>query len=546
MHLFRVSMLAGVVLLLAVVGSLNGSPASAPEAVVRIVLVGDSTVTESAGWELGFKQFLTDRAECRNLARGGRSSMSFVREGRWDAALALKADYYLIQFGHDDYRAYMNRYVDEARAIGATPVLVTSLTRRQFAADDAHRINSSLVPRVEIVRQIAVARQVPLVELHDLSKALCERLGREGCYAFSPRKEDGDYDGTHLNAAGSVIFARLVVDELRAEVPALATVLRAEPVAENPLQPGPDYDAVVAVDGSGTHLTVQAAIDSAPAGATSSYVILVRPGVYKEHVVVPPAKPFIVLRGMENEAAATIVTLDTHVKTPAGEGRTLSTRESATVLVQADNFTAENITFENTTTLEQRVQALAMYVEADRAIFRRCRFLGWQDTLRCEAPKEREGRQYFADCEIMGHVDFIYGSATAVFNRCHLHCRADGYITAASTPETAHLGYVFLDCRVTAAPGVKEVYLGRPWRDFAATAFLRTDLPTAIHPAGWHNWSKPEREKTSRYAEYNNTGGGARPQSRVSWARQLSDSEAQTFTVVNVLGGDDAWRPESR
>ena len=163
----------------------------------HLILVGDSTVTDNAGWGLGFRQFLADGVELTNTARGGRSSMSFIKEGSWAKALALKGDYYLIQFGHNDepgkpgrstteeeYRGYMTRYIDETRAAGATPVLVTSLVRRQFDKQDSHKINSSLQSRVEIVRAIALEKNVPLVELHDRSKELCEKLGKEGCLVF--------------------------------------------------------------------------------------------------------------------------------------------------------------------------------------------------------------------------------------------------------------------------------------------------------------------------------------------------------------------------
>ncbi|MFT3782142.1 MAG: pectinesterase family protein [Nibricoccus sp.] len=526
-------------------------PSSAP-AKIRVALIGDSTVTDNAGWGLGFQQFLGDRIECLNLSKGGRSSMSFMKEGRWAEALKLKADYYVIQFGHndepgkpdrsteiDEYRRYMNQYVDEARAIGATPVLVTSLVRRQFVKGDDHKIDSSLAPRVEIVRQIAKEKNVPLVELHDRSKELCEKIGREGCYAFSPQKEGGVYDGTHLDAKGSMLFARLVVEELRKAVPALAPDLLRDPKATSVAAQETKYDAVVSFDGSGTHTTVQAAIDAAPANGTKPFVILIKPGVYKEHVFVASDKPFIALRGEANELAATVITQATNVGTLDAKGRKISTRESATVLIQASNFSAENITFENTTTREERIQALAMYVEADRAVFKNCRFLGWQDTLRVD-----KGRQYLKNCYIEGHVDFIYASGTAVFDHCEIHCKADGYITAVSTPAESKFGFVFLDCRVTTAPEVeKGVYLARPWREYSATAFLRCELPAKIHPEGWYNWGKPEREKTVRYFEYKNTGPGAAPEKRVSWARQLTDDQAKEYTVEGILAGNDAWNP---
>ncbi len=228
---------------------------TAPAAVarkLRVVLVGDSTVTERSGWGAGFRRFLGDDLECSNLAAGGRSSMSFLKEGRWENALALKGDYYLIQFGHNNepgkpgrstdmptFVADMNRYVDEARAAGARPILVTPLVRRSWDKNDDHKIVSTLVPYAEEVRKIAAAKGVPLVELHDRARELCERLGREACLAFGPTKEvDGKTvpDFTHLNAEGSVVFARIVVDELRRVVPELAVQLRAEPL---PAQPAP-------------------------------------------------------------------------------------------------------------------------------------------------------------------------------------------------------------------------------------------------------------------------------------------------------------------
>ncbi len=201
---------------------------------IRIVLVGDSTVTDTSGWGLGFKQLLTTRAECINTAANGRSSKSFIHEGRWKQALALKGDYYLIQFGHNDqhlkgpdretdpnttYRQFMAQYVDEARAIGAHPVLVTCLTRRQW--DSAGRINSTLTPYVEAVKALAREKRVPLLDLHARSIELCELLGREECNRLSPMKGD-QIDNTHLNAQGSAVFGRLVAEELVRVVPSLA------------------------------------------------------------------------------------------------------------------------------------------------------------------------------------------------------------------------------------------------------------------------------------------------------------------------------------
>lgn len=327
----------------------------------------------------------------------------------------------------------------------------------------------------------------------------------------------------------------------------LATVLRAA-----------TPDATVAADGSGTHATVQAAVDAAPARRTAPWVIALKPGRYKEHVVVPADKPFLTFRG--EDAATTVITNDINFNSPGINGAKITTPDSATVLIQANDFAAEHITFENTTTREQRIQALALYMTGDRGVFRRCRFLGWQDTLRADSPRrpggstepdaprpEGSARQYFVGCYIEGHVDFIYAASTAVFDHCHIHSKADGYITAASTPESAPFGYVFLDCKVTTGPLVqKGTFLGRPWRKFSATAFIRTELAGNVRPEGWDNWRNAANEQTARYAEYASTGPGAQSDKRVKWAKQLTDDEAKDYTVEKILAGADGWNPAAR
>jgi pectinesterase len=228
-----------IALLVVCLGPLTGAQ---PAKRVRIVLVGDSTVTDDSGWGTGFKQSLTDAVECVNTAANGRSSKSFIDEGRWKEALALKGDYYLIQFGHNDepgkgperetdpattYTANMTRYVDEARGIGARPVLVTSLARRIFDKAGSGRIVSTQTPYVEAVRRIAAAKRVPLVDLFARSVAVSERMGAEALVEYSPMNPaGGGVDTTHLNAKGSVLFGRLVVEELRRAVPDLSGYLR--------------------------------------------------------------------------------------------------------------------------------------------------------------------------------------------------------------------------------------------------------------------------------------------------------------------------------
>ena len=210
---------------------------------IRIVLVGDSTVNDGGGWGYGFKQYLTGNIECTNTAANGRSSKSFIAEGLWDKALALKGDYYLIQFGHNDepgkgpdretdpattYTQNLARYVDEARAIGAKPILVTSLTRRNFDPSGNGQLLPNLEPYVEAMKKLAASKKVPLIDLHARSVELCETLGPLKTATYNAVK-DGKPDTTHLGAGARVVFARLVVEELRKSVPELSPYLRFEP-----------------------------------------------------------------------------------------------------------------------------------------------------------------------------------------------------------------------------------------------------------------------------------------------------------------------------
>jgi pectinesterase len=225
-------------------GSAQTTEPSLPK--IHIVLVGDSTVAVQAGWGNGFIANLSDRAEVTNMARNGRSSKSFINEGWWKKSLALKPDYVLIQFGHNDqkpdearktdpettYRQYMTRYVDEARAAGIKPILVTSVSRRQWGPDG--KIHSTLQPYVNVVKEIAAEKNVPLIDLHTLSIALYEKLGKAEVETMSPSKpatapsddpaEKGKnvFDGTHFNAKGSQVIGRIVAGELAKVVPELA------------------------------------------------------------------------------------------------------------------------------------------------------------------------------------------------------------------------------------------------------------------------------------------------------------------------------------
>ena len=139
-------------------------------------------------------------------------------------------------------------------------------------------------------------------------------------------------------------------------------------------------------------------------------------------------------------------------------------------------------------------------------------------------------------------MDFIFGAATAYFDHCHIHELREGYFTAASTPKDAPYGYVFADCKLTGAEGA-HAYLGRPWRNFARTIFLRTEMSAVVPPAGWNNWNKPDAEQTTFYAELGSTGPGANDAARAKWAKPLTAADAAALTPAKVLGGHDGWNP---
>ncbi len=273
-----------------------------------------------------------------------------------------------------------------------------------------------------------------------------------------------------------------------------------------------------------------------PAGSPNNPVIIhIKPGTYKELIYIQREKRFFRLVG-EN-AEKTVLTFDLNANLTGRDGKPIGTFRTPSTQIDADDFTAENITFENSA--GPVGQALAVRVDGDRVVFRNCRFLGWQDTVLLN-----RGRQYFEDCYIEGHVDFIFGAATAFFERCHIHCLRDGYITAASTPDNQPYGFVFSHCKITGAAKVRT-YLGRPWRAYSSVIYLNTEMSEVVRPEGWHNWNFPEREKTARYAEFGSTGPGANTRARVPWSKQLTKSEAAAITAENVLSGADGWNPKT-
>lgn len=514
-----------------------------------IFMIGDSTMANKdlsgcnpeRGWGQMLPGFLSDEIVVDNHAANGRSTKSFRDLGHWEKMVdkIQPGDYVVIEFGHNDTKVddparytkpgadfdeNLRRYIREVRARGAKPILMNAVSRRKFVKDslvDTH--GEYLTATARVAKEMNVA----FVDMNKLTTDFIRELGPEDSKQYfmhiapgtNPLHPQGKTDNTHFNVAGARKVAAMAVDALAEAVPELAKYVR-------------HYDFVVAKDGSGDFFTVQEAINAVPDHRGSKRTtILVREGVYNEKIVIPQSKINLSLIGQGD------------VRLSGGDfaskknifGEDMGTTGSSTVYIYAPDFYAENITFENTA--GQVGQAVACFVGGDRAIFRNCRFLGNQDTLYTWT----RGRQYYQQCYIEGTVDFIFGSSTAVFDRCQIHSKRRGYLTAPSTEQNSQYGYVFLDCRMTADEGVDRVYLSRPWRDYAKAAFIRCEMGGHIHPEGWHNWGKPERELTSFYAEFGNTGEGAATEHRAKFGHILTDADA--YTIENILKGSDNWNP---
>ena len=285
---------------------------------------------------------------------------------------------------------------------------------------------------------------------------------------------------------------------------------------------------IVARDGTGEFRTVDEAIEVCRAFMDYHKVIFVKRGTYKEKLILPSWLENIEICGEDRDQ--TIITWDDHAniripERPNGMG----TFRTYTLKIEGNGITLKNITIENNAA--RLGQAVALHTEGDRLKFINCRFLGHQDTIYTGGTNTR---LFFKDCYIEGTTDFIFGPSTAWFEHCSIHCKANSYITAASTPKEVAYGYVFNECNITAAPEVEKLYLGRPWRDYGYTLFMHCTLPRPIRPEGWHHWQK-EREQTARYMEFENKGEGADTSKRVSWSRQLTKKEAAQVTIQNVF-----------
>jgi pectinesterase len=318
----------------------------------------------------------------------------------------------------------------------------------------------------------------------------------------------------------------------------------------------PRPDLIVATDGTGDVATIQAAIDAAPDGATTPYVIGVRPGTYLGQVIVPAGKTFLELRGLGRAPAEVLIADDRANGTLKPDGTPWGTSGSASVTLSGADFRATNLTFANLfdeaahPEITNR-QAVAVLTRADRLIFDRVRFLANQDTLYLNSTAAGViARAYLRDCYIEGDVDFIFGRATAVLDRCRVHSlnrgtTPNGYVTAPSTDLTNPHGFLFTHCRLTSDAPAGTVYLGRPWHPgndpnaIGQTIIRDSWIGPHIGATPWSDFGTwPWRE--ARFAEFHNAGPGAlitpdRP--------QLTPAEAAQAQPAAFLRGPDSWTP---
>lgn len=297
----------------------------------------------------------------------------------------------------------------------------------------------------------------------------------------------------------------------------------------------------VAQDGSGDFKTIQEAVNAVRDLSQQEVTITVRKGIYAEKLTIPSWKCRITLVGEDKEN--TVITNSDFSGKP-NEHRDLyglekfSTYTSYTVLVQGNDVHLKNLTIVNAS---GRVgQAVALHVEGDRVMVENCILKGNQDTLYAAT---ETSRQYYVDCFIEGTTDFIFGEATAVFERCTIKSLSNSYITAASTTARQSFGYVFFDCKLIAAPTATKVFLGRPWRPNAKTVFIRTQMGNHILPQGWDNWRDPANENTVVYGDYQSSGEGANDALRVKWSNALSKKALKQYTLKNIFAGNTAWTP---
>lgn len=531
-----------------------------------VTLIGDSTVTADKGWGGAFANALSGRAIVRNHAASGRSAKSFTDEERLPAALATSPDYVVMQFGHNgqpgkgahretdpegSYRDYLRAFVTDVRAAGAEPIIVSSLTRRNF--DEHGRLQTTLGPWAEGARAVAAELDVPFVDLHKRSVAYHAQIGpwRSAQFDITPE------DRTHLDSFGANVVSGLIFDAL-ADIDHPLARLR-------PME-------VRAGDSAGGAAPVvkriAEALGLAPSSDSGAFRIRLGKGRYEEKLLIE--KPHVHLLGSGQHD--TFISGADSGDSPGLDGQPVGTWGSYSVKIAAPDFAARDLTVENTFDYEanrilpdddlakvHNAQGVALMLGegSDRARFENVTFLGNQDTLFVNA-----GRSYFRDVRVVGHVDFIFGAGQAVFEKASIESlnrpgkNPVAYVTAPSTHNSQPFGMLFIDCRIvrhdaSVPPG--SVKLGRPWHPGGdpevngSAVFKSCYMDDTVAEDGYARISSTvdgvrkwfDLETDSRFFEYGSHGPGALQGSR---RPQLDADAARHYTVSNVLGG---WDPRA-
>ncbi|KAL7602427.1 pectinesterase [Lactuca sativa] len=298
---------------------------------------------------------------------------------------------------------------------------------------------------------------------------------------------------------------------------------------------------VVARDGTGNFTTIAAAVAAAPSRGKGRHVIQIKAGIYKENLVIPRNKANIMLVG--DGMNSTIITSNKNFV----DGYTTFT--SATLTVVGNNFLARDLTIMNTSGPEKH-QAVALRVTSDAAFYH-CQFISHQDTLYAHSLS-----QLYRECAIHGTIDFIFGNAAAIFERCLILVRKPilgqkNVITAQGRLDpNQNTGISLQDCTIMAAPDFKvkeranfSTFLGRPWRNYSRTIVMRSYLGDIIDPQGWCPWNEYSNLETVEYIEYNNFGPGADTRKRVRWAGYHNNSRRnlEKMGIQSFLHGADEW-----
>lgn len=309
----------------------------------------------------------------------------------------------------------------------------------------------------------------------------------------------------------------------------------------------------VAKDGTQDFQSISEALIYASKHKESNIVINILNGVYKEKLWINQGNTTL----LGEDKDKTIIEFDDYANFIMEDGEKRGTFRTPSVFVDCNDFKAKNITFKNSSGPGPKVgQALALYVDGDRIIFDNCNLLGGQDTLFAaplppasyekngfRGPKEFtpriQGRHYYNNCYICGDVDFIFGGGTCYFEECELFSNnigkdVNGYVTAPSTSEGIH-GFVFNHCRFTSNCPKHSVYLGRPWRNYGRVVILNSFIGEHIKEEGFDDWGKVDARETVFFAEYNNTGEGAKLHKRVCWSKVLTDEEALHYNKKEIL-----------